>query len=208
MESNTEVPQIVVRIGDQMLRKLTKQHLEEVLKQSALGKKPTEICRLLEGGIDTGDGATLMPIQSIDESTIRKHIARRPEEIQEYRVSIYGDLAKEPLAYPAFRLRERRKLYDRCVLGADEARTGRGKLAYLTIAAKLLTDAGIEVTSLTPREGTQHKHVHLQGEGVPALTASLASRLAELGRAGMMDTAVEIMGSEGASASAREEEEK
>jgi len=92
------------------------------------------------------------------------------------------------------------------VSGAEDARTGRGRRAYLTLAAKLLTDAGVEVTGLTPKEGTQHKHVHLHGEGVPALTATLASRLAELGRAGMMETAVEIMGTEGASERERERE--
>ena len=188
------------------MKKLTKQHMVEVLKQAALGKHATEIARMLEAGIDTGEGSTLIPIESIDESTVRKHVSKRDAEVQEYRVAIYGDLAKEPLAYPAYRLRERRKLYDQCVSGAEDARTGRGRRAYLTLAAKLLTDAGVEVTGLTPKEGTQHKHVHLHGEGVPALTATLASRLAELGRAGMMETAVEIMGTEGASERERERE--
>ena len=109
-----------------MFKKLTDQHLEEVLKQAALGKKPTEICGLLAEGIETSEGSTLVPIESIDESTIRKHIARRPEAVQEYRQVIYGDLSREPLAYPAYRLRERGKLYEQCQSGAESARTGRG----------------------------------------------------------------------------------
>lgn len=177
-----------------MFKKLTDQHLEEVLKQAALGKKPTEICGLLAEGIETSEGSTLVPIESIDESTIRKHIARRPEAVQEYRQVIYGDLSREPLAYPAYRLRERGKLYEQCQSGAESARTGRGKRAYLTLAARLLTDAGNEVSALAPREGPQHKHVHLHNEGTSELTATLASRLAELGRAGMLDTAAEVLG--------------
>ena len=178
-----------------MFKKLTEQHLEEILKQAAIGKKPIDLRGLLEAGIETSEGSTLVPIESIDESTIRKHIARRPDAILEYRQVIYGDLSREPLAYPAYRLRERGKLYEQCVAGADAARTGRGKRSYLTIAAKILTDAGNEVSALAPREGPQHKHVHLHSEGTSELTATLASRLAELGRAGMLDTAAEVLGS-------------
>jgi len=171
-------------------RKLSELHVDAIIHQAALGKQPTEISKLLEDGVETGDGSRLESV-TVDESNVRRHITRRPDELELARYEIYGDLSREPAAHPGWRLQERRKLYDMCVEQAQASPNGSGQRAYITIAARLLADSSAELGTLAPREGTKHLHVH--GGDTSELTKTISHRLRELAEGGALDAAADLL---------------
>jgi len=175
-------------------KKLTDVHIDEVLRHRALGLHCTEIAKLLEHGIKTGDGLTLAPVV-IDVSTLRFHCRHKAGRIHEHRREAFGNLEAEAMAWPGWRLREFRRLYDQSVEAAETSEKDSERRQCLALASRILEQAGTEISRLVPKEGPRHLHVHGNGDGAPALTEALASKLTELARAGMLEEAAGLLGS-------------
>ena len=176
------------------VKKLSDQHYDAITRQSALGVGATDITRMLADGIETSEGNTLLPVVIKNESTIRRHVERRQEQVDKWRQKIFGDLQAEPLAWPGFRLRELRRIYDMAMGAAQNYEPGTEQQKYLGIAKGVLETASREPASLAPREGT--KHVHLHGgneEAINDLRVSLARNLSAMMDADVLEETVEAL---------------
>jgi len=176
-----------------LAKKLTEDQVDEVLRHRALGLHCTEIAKLLEQGIKTSDGLTLAPVV-VDVSTLRFHCRHKAARVHEHRREAFGDLESEAMAWPGWRLREFRRLYDQSVAAANDSKKESERRQCLALASKILEQAGTEISRLVPKEGPRHLHVHGNGDGAPALTSALASKLTELARAGMLEEAAGLLG--------------
>ncbi len=173
---------------------LSKQHFDAITRQSALGVGATDITRMLADGIETDEGNTLVPVVIKNESTIRRHIERRQTEVEGWREKIFGDLQAEPLAWPGFRLKELRRIYNMCMGGAENSRPGADQQKYLNIAKAVLETASRETARLAPREGAKHVHLHGGGEdAVAGLRISLARSLSEMADANVLEETVKVL---------------
>lgn len=104
------------------LVKLTPQHVNEIYRLSALGNKPTAIAKLLAAGIVADDGAELVAVD-LTESSVRHHLraAGGVEAVRQWRVELYGDVYRSPLAYAGERLRRLSRLYEDAKAQLEEA---------------------------------------------------------------------------------------
>ncbi len=172
--------------------KLSDEHVDEILRLSATGARVVDIRDQLAEGIRTGSGLQLAPVK-VDEGSVRHHLRSKADRVNAWRVEMYGSAMQDPIAWAGWRMREYRKLYE-LALSATVLNAKTGKQVPrpdVRTAASILRDVATELATMTPKETTQHLHLH--GKGAPELAATLAEKLSEYARAGALPEAIQVL---------------
>ncbi len=131
---------------------------------------------------------------TVDQSSVREHLARRKDEVASWRRRLWSSLESSVMSWPGYRVREQSRLYQ-VALDGVEGSTGSERRHWTALAASIIQQVGAEIARYAPRE-VAHSHLHLHGgDDAPMsqLTAQLGSKLSELANAGLLDEAATLL---------------
>lgn len=182
-----------------MAGKLTDQHKDEIFRLVASGKGATEVAQILGDGATGEGGEALAPIV-VDESAIRYHAKTSDGQaaIRAHRERLFADVRMEPLAWAAHRVSELGEMFRHAKgLALEHSDTRAGVVEgqrWMRLAVSAADSIRAELAGVAPKDPAKHAHLHLHAEQASELTAVLGARLAELGRAGLLDDVAALLG--------------